>query len=64
MALTKNELITKVMEETEFRKKAATESVEQLMEIIKSTLASGEDVMISGFGKFCGVRRSDATPLG
>jgi len=53
MALTKNELITKIMEETEFTKKAATESVEQLMEIIKSTLASGEDVLISGFGKFC-----------
>jgi integration host factor subunit alpha len=53
MALTKNELITKIMEETEFTKKAATESVEQLMEIIKSTLASGEDVMVSGFGKFC-----------
>jgi integration host factor subunit alpha len=52
MALTKNELITKVMEETEFTKKAATESVEQLLEIIKSTLVSGEDVMISGFGKF------------
>jgi integration host factor subunit alpha len=32
---------------------AATQTVEQLMDIIKSTLASGEDVMISGFGKFC-----------
>jgi integration host factor subunit alpha len=53
MALTKNKLITKIMEEMEFTKKAATETVEQLMEIIKSTLESGEDVMISGFGKFC-----------
>ena len=53
MALTKNELITKIMEDMEFTKKAATETVEQLMEIIKSTLESGEDVMISGFGKFC-----------
>jgi integration host factor subunit alpha len=26
--------------------------VETLLEIIKSTLASGENVMISGFGKF------------
>jgi len=59
MTLTKNELITKVMEETEFTKKAATDSVEQLMEIIKSTLASGEDVMISGFGKFCVVQKNE-----
>ena len=26
--------------------------VEQLLETIKSTLASGEDVLVSGFGKF------------
>jgi integration host factor subunit alpha len=58
MALTKNELIAKIMEEMEFTKKTATESVEQLMEIIKSTLASGEDVLISGFGKFC-VKKKD-----
>ena len=28
-------------------------SLEILLEIIKRTLESGEDVMISGFGKFC-----------
>ena len=27
--------------------------VETLLEIIKKTLASGEDVLISGFGRFC-----------
>jgi len=27
--------------------------VESLIEIIKKTLESGEDVLISGFGKFC-----------
>jgi len=26
---------------------------EDLLEIIKSTLASGEDVLVSGFGNFC-----------
>jgi integration host factor subunit alpha len=26
---------------------------EKLLEIIKSTLESGEDILISGFGKFC-----------
>jgi integration host factor subunit alpha len=58
MALTKNELITKITEEMELTKKATTETVEQLMEIIKSTLASGEDVMISGFGKFRVVQKN------
>lgn len=53
MALTKNKLIMKIMEETEFNRPAATQTVEQLMEIIKSTLTSGEDVLVSGFGKFC-----------
>jgi len=27
--------------------------VESLVETIKNTLANGEDVLISGFGKFC-----------
>ena len=31
----------------------STETVEILLEIIKRTLQSGEDVLISGFGKFC-----------
>ena len=53
MALTKAEMITKISEEMEINRAAATQTVEQLMEIIKSTLESGEDVMISGFGKFC-----------
>jgi integration host factor subunit alpha len=32
--------------------------VETLLEIIKSTLESGEDVLISKFGKFC-VKQKD-----
>jgi len=31
--------------------------VETLLEIIKSTLESGEDIMISGFGRFYGKRK-------
>lgn len=53
MVLTRNSLIAKIVEEMEFTKKDATDSMEQLIEIIKSTLASGEDVLFSGFGKFC-----------
>jgi integration host factor subunit alpha len=33
-------------------KKKSTESVEKILEIIKSTPESGEDVLVSGFGKF------------
>ena len=53
MALTKNEMIEKISEETELSKKASTDSVEAILEILKSALESGEDVLVSGFGKFC-----------
>lgn len=53
MALTKAEIIETVSRQNGFSKKQSTESVETLLEIIKRTLESGEDVLISGFGKFC-----------
>ena len=53
MALTKDTLIDTIANENGIRKKRSTEIVETLLEIIKSKLASGEDVLISGFGKFC-----------
>jgi len=53
MSLTKADIIESVQQECVFPQKKSTELVEQLIETIKSTLASGEDVLISGFGKFC-----------
>jgi integration host factor subunit alpha len=53
MALNKAEIIESVHQQLGFTQKNSTELVEQLIETIKSTLASGEDVLISGFGKFC-----------
>jgi integration host factor subunit alpha len=53
MTLTKSHLIEAIAEQNGFTKKKSTETVETILEIIKSTLASGEDVLISGFGKFC-----------
>ena len=53
MALTKAEIIETVSRQNGFSKKQSTESVETLLKIIKRTLESGEDVLISGFGKFC-----------
>ena len=52
MALTKHEIINKV-NETGFTKKKSTEVIESLLETIKASLANGEDVLVSGFGKFC-----------
>ena len=53
MALTKENIIESVHQELGFPKKKSNELVEQLLETIKSTLASGVDVLVSGFGKFC-----------
>ena len=52
MALTKNDIIAKV-HELGFTKKQAVDTVESLLEIIKKTLEKGDDVLVSGFGKFC-----------
>jgi integration host factor subunit alpha len=40
-------------EQNGYAKKQSVNTVETLLEIIKRTLESGEDVLISGFGKFC-----------
>ena len=53
MALTKSQIIDVIAEKNGFTRKKFTETVETILELIKSTLASGEDVLISGFGKFC-----------
>jgi integration host factor subunit alpha len=53
MALTKAHLIEAIAEKNGFTRKKSTETVETMLEIIKSTLSSGDDVLISGFGKFC-----------
>ena len=52
MALTKHEIINKV-NEIGFTKKKSTEVIESLLETIKDSLSNGEDVLVSGFGKFC-----------
>ena len=52
MALTKNDIVTRV-HELGFTKKKSVEIIEALLEIIKSTLEKNEDVLVSGFGKFC-----------
>lgn len=53
MALTKTQIVDTVQERIGFSRKRSAALVEDLLEIIKSTIESGDDVLISGFGKFC-----------
>ncbi len=52
MALTKNDIVAAV-HELGFTKKKSVEVIESLLEIMKKALETSEDVLISGFGKFC-----------
>jgi len=49
MALTKSDIIHKVTKEAGLAKNRSIHAVERLLEIMKDTLASGEDVLISGY---------------
>ena len=53
MTLTKANIVDSIHNELGFPKNRSAELIEILLEQIKSTLESGEDVLISGFGKFC-----------
>ena len=59
MTLTKAHLIDAIAESNGFPRNKASETVETVLEIIKSTLESGEDVLVSGFGKFCVKQKSE-----
>ncbi len=52
MTLTKAQIIEAISIKNGLSKKQSTETVETLLGVMKNTLASGEDVLISGFGKF------------
>jgi len=53
MALPKQALAEMVSEKLGFPKKQSMRVVESLIGIIKSSLEAGDDVLVSGFGKFC-----------
>ena len=52
MALTKIHIIDSMTDQIGYPKNHSSEIVETLLEIIKEALESGEDVLVSGFGKF------------
>jgi integration host factor subunit alpha len=47
------QLVEMITENNGFAKNKNIEIIENLIEIIKHTLQSGKDVLVSGFGKFC-----------
>lgn len=53
MTLTKAYIVESLQEQLDIPKKQSEEIIESVLEIMKRTLESGEDVMVSGFGKFC-----------
>ena len=53
MTLTKAHIVKAIAEQIGFPQTQSSEIVETILEYIKSSLESGEDVFFSGFGKFC-----------
>ena len=52
MALTKDKLIAHLQAQMGISKQESRQIMDRLLEIMKETLAKGEDLLISGFGKF------------
>ena len=52
MSLTKDKLITRLQTQAGLDKRESRQIVERVLEIMKDTLAEGDDLLISGFGKF------------
>ena len=50
--LTKVDIVETIRKENGYSLKQSSELTEILLEIIKQSLESGEDVLVSGFGKF------------
>ena len=53
MKTTKASIVDAIQVQLGFSRNKSVDLVETLLEVIKKSLESGEDVMISGFGKFC-----------
>lgn len=62
MALTKADIINEVINENGYSRRQATDTVEALLELIKKSLASGEDVLVSGFGVLCKAEKGTPGP--
>ncbi|HAY21026.1 MAG TPA: integration host factor subunit alpha [Desulfobacterales bacterium] len=52
MALTKEKLVSRLQTQIGLTKQESRQAVERFFEVMKDTLANGEDLLISGYGKF------------
>ena len=53
MTLTKAQIVENLFAKNLFTKGESAQIIETLFELMKQALEHGDDVMISGFGKFC-----------
>lgn len=53
MTHTKVDIVNSIRNQLGLPKTRSAELMDSLLEIIKKSLGQGEDVLISGFGKFC-----------
>ena len=53
MTLVKDDLIQSLYDQCGISKQKSKVLVETIFELIKKALESGDDVLVSGFGKFC-----------
>jgi integration host factor subunit alpha len=57
--LTKAHIVDAVAERNGFARKKSIGTVATVLELVKRSLESGDDVLISGFGKFCVKKKSE-----
>lgn len=59
--MTKAEIVTEIAKQTGIEKAAVLSVVENLMSVIKDSLANGENVYLRGFGSFTVKKRAAKT---
>jgi len=53
MTITKATIVNAIQDQLGFPRNKSVDLVETVLELMKKSLESGDDVMVSGFGKFC-----------
>ena len=59
MSITKAHLADSIHNQLGVPQNQSVKALESILEIIKNTLENGEDVLITGFGKFCVKEKGD-----
>jgi integration host factor subunit alpha len=58
MTMTKDDIADSIYNQCGFSRTKSVRLIETILEIIKTSLESGEDVMLSRFGKFSAIKKS------